>query len=196
MSWGNTGGRGECGHGPVCMRVCVHARVCIRLCNCGYRDKSLSELGSGTNQLRRTPGWGIGANQVGKWGRRRYITAEKPPCAVSTAAMGLNALLEGVSSPRSGVLLSVDKSFSLTVSPVTAQITGLNEAVGFSVRFDGFSDRFEEAAAAAGCAPCLLPPSGRSPLFAVLPLAAVERPDFLRLVVLDATCWRKHERRS
>lgn len=71
--------------------------------------------------------------------------------------MGLNALLEGVSSSRSGVLLSVDKSFSPTVSPVTAQITGLNEAVGFSVRFDGFSDRFDEAFAAAERAPSFSP---------------------------------------
>lgn len=91
-------------------------------------------------------------------GGGRYITAENPLCAVSTAAMGLNALFEGVGSPKSGVLLSVDKSFSQTVSPVTARITGLNEMVGFSDRSDG-------AAAAAGCAPYPLPPSGRPLLF-------------------------------
>ena len=110
--------------------------------------------------------------------------------------MGLNALFEVVSSPRSGVLLSVDKSFSPTVSPVTAQITGLNEAFGISVRVDDFSDRFEEAAAAAGCAPCPLPPSGDLCSVTVLFCAAVGQSDFLRLVVPDATCWRKHKRRS
>ena len=136
LSWRNTGERGDC----------------------GYCDKSLSELDSGTNQLERTLGWEIATNQVGRWGGRRYVTAENPLCAVSTAAMGLNALLEGVSSPRSGVLLLVDKSFSPTVSPVTAQITGLNEAVGFSDRFDG-------AAAAAGWASYPLPPNGRPLLF-------------------------------
>ena len=165
MSWGNRGGRGDCGYEPVCMRT----RVCVRLCNCGYCDKSLGELGSGTNQLRRRPGCGIAANREGDGRGRRYITAEKLPCAVSTAAMGLNALFEAVSSPRSGVLLSVDKSFSPTVSPVTAQITGLNEAVGISDRFDSFSDRFDDAAAAVGCTPWPLPPSGRSLLFTVLP---------------------------
>lgn len=84
-------------------------------------------------------------------GEKKIYNRRKLLCAVSTAAMGLNALFEAVSSPRSGVLLSVDKSFSPTVSPVTAQITGLNEAVGFSVRVDDFSDRFDEAVAAAGC---------------------------------------------
>lgn len=59
LSWGNAGGGGECVYEPVCMRT----RVCVRLCNCGYCDKSLSELGSGTNQLRRTLGWGIAANR-------------------------------------------------------------------------------------------------------------------------------------
>lgn len=135
----------------------VHVQVCVRLCNCGYCDKSLGELGSGTNQLKRTPGWRVAANRKRRWERRRYITAEKLLCAVSTAAMGLNALFEGVSSPRSGVLLLVDKSFSPTISPVTAQITGLNEAVGFSDRFDSFSDRFDEAVAATGCAPLFSP---------------------------------------
>ena len=132
-------------------------RLFIRLCNCGYCDKSLSELGSGTNQLNVAPwhgGGGRGENQRG------YIIKPlgKGVCAVSTAAMGLNALFEGVGSPKSGVLLSVDKSFSLTVSPVTAQITGLNEAVGFS-------DRFGEACAGAGWASYPLPPSGRPLLF-------------------------------
>ena len=41
-----------------------------------------------------------------------YIAAENRFCAASTAAMGLNASLDGVSSLRSGVLLSVDKSLS------------------------------------------------------------------------------------
>ena len=121
---------------------------------------------------------------------RRDIPAENRFCAVSTAAMTLNASLDGVSSPRSGVLLSVDKSFSQNVSPVTAQITGLNEAIGFSDEFGGRRD--------GTCSDTSSATSGWAILVSLAPLfiAAVEQSDFLCLVVPDATCWREHDRRS